>query len=140
MKPEYDSALYQEFALLHASRPGSWRETPMGFGIECGEGWFALLRDLSTKLEALILRREAKGWLETLCDRHNEQKKRGGKARSETREKRGGKARREGVSTHIAPFAGSRREQTCYAVRWPKDPANEGGIAAEWPGTPTSDP
>jgi hypothetical protein len=56
MKPEYDEALCEEFPLLYANRHRSWRETPMGFGIECGEGWFALLRDLSTKLEALILR------------------------------------------------------------------------------------
>jgi len=56
MKPECDDALCEEFPLLYANRHASWRETPMGFGIECGKGWFALLRDLSAKLEALILR------------------------------------------------------------------------------------
>lgn len=54
MKPEYDAALCEEFPLLYRDRHRDWRDTPMGFGIECGEGWFQLLRELSGKLEALI--------------------------------------------------------------------------------------
>jgi hypothetical protein len=54
MKREYDEALCEEFPLLYANRHCSPREVPLGFGIECKEGWYPLLRELSARLEALI--------------------------------------------------------------------------------------
>ncbi|MET0410201.1 MAG: hypothetical protein ABW217_02845 [Polyangiaceae bacterium] len=56
MKREYDDALCEEFPLLYADRTRSWREVPLGFGIECKDGWYPLLRELSAKLETLIMR------------------------------------------------------------------------------------
>lgn len=55
MKREFDEALCEEFPLLYANRHRSPREIPFGFGIECREGWYPLLRELSAKLEALIM-------------------------------------------------------------------------------------
>lgn len=56
MKREYDDALCEEFPLLYADRTRSWREVPIGFGIECKDGWYPLLRALSAQLEAFIMK------------------------------------------------------------------------------------
>lgn len=55
MAPENDKALCEAFPLLYARRSLSSRETPMGRGFTCHDGWYELVRSLSEKLE-LILR------------------------------------------------------------------------------------
>lgn len=54
MKKEYADKLYNDFPLLYADRNKSLKESLMGFGFECGDGWFDLIYDLSTKLERCI--------------------------------------------------------------------------------------
>jgi hypothetical protein len=54
MSPELDDKLCQDFPLLFNQRHGSPSNTLMCFGFECGNGWFALIYDLSSKLEPLL--------------------------------------------------------------------------------------
>lgn len=54
MIPEHDKLLAITFPLLYADRTASIRESCMGWGFECGDGWFKLLWDLSEKLEKII--------------------------------------------------------------------------------------
>mgnify|MGYP001599407835 CR=1 FL=1 len=54
MTPEHDKLLVQSFPLLYADRQASIRESCMGWGFECGDGWFKLIWDLSEKLEKII--------------------------------------------------------------------------------------
>lgn len=53
------SQLYEDmmerYPLLYANRHGSMRETCMCWGIECGEGWYKIIDELSAKLTKLIL-------------------------------------------------------------------------------------
>lgn len=55
MSPELDKKLVAAFPNLYRNRDGSMKETAMCWGFECGDGWFNLLWDLSSKLEALIV-------------------------------------------------------------------------------------
>ncbi len=43
MKPELESELYSTYARLLIYRPGQGEGLPMQFGIECGDGWHALI-------------------------------------------------------------------------------------------------
>lgn len=54
MKPELEQKLVQTHPKLYADRHSDPRHSPLAFGIECGDGWFDLLWDLSQKLERLI--------------------------------------------------------------------------------------
>ncbi len=54
MKRELDEKLVKEFPLLYADRNASIRETAMCWGFECGDGWFDIIWDLSSKIEPLI--------------------------------------------------------------------------------------
>ena len=54
MKPELDEKLAKAFSLLYADRSGDMRSTCMVWGFSCGDGWFDLIWDLSSKLEPLI--------------------------------------------------------------------------------------
>lgn len=61
MKPTLDAALCRKFPLLYRRRGDSIYDTCMGWGFECGEGWFALIHDLSARLEPLIAKLKAEG-------------------------------------------------------------------------------
>lgn len=54
MKPELDEKLVKAFPLLYGDRHGSMQETAMCWGFSCGDGWFNIIWDLSSKLEPLI--------------------------------------------------------------------------------------
>lgn len=54
MSPELDAALCRDFPLLYKDRNGDPKQTLMGFGFGCRDGWEPLIRELSAKLEALI--------------------------------------------------------------------------------------
>lgn len=51
-KSKYDKMM-EEFPILYQQKSLSMTETCMCWGIECGEGWYFPLRDLSNKLESL---------------------------------------------------------------------------------------
>ena len=55
MKQELDDRLVKKYPNLYADRHGNMRDTLMCFGFECGDGWYNLLDELSSKLEPLIL-------------------------------------------------------------------------------------
>ena len=54
MKKESQQKLYDEFPLLYENRRSSMRESCMYWGIACGEGWYDILYDLSSKLHPMI--------------------------------------------------------------------------------------
>jgi hypothetical protein len=56
MRDELDQKLVAAFPHLYRDRGKSEMETCMYWGFECGDGWFDLLWDLSSKLEALIVK------------------------------------------------------------------------------------
>ena len=56
MKEELDIALVKDFPNLYKQRNLSPQETCMCWGFECGNGWEPLIRKLSEKLEAMILK------------------------------------------------------------------------------------
>lgn len=56
MKPELDAELCSKFPNLYADRNGSPLDTLMCDGFRVNDGWFPLIRDLSEKLEAAILK------------------------------------------------------------------------------------
>lgn len=60
MKKELDDQLCKEFPNLYADRNKSSRETNMCWGFTCQDGWFDIIYDLSSKLEAEILKQENK--------------------------------------------------------------------------------
>lgn len=55
MAPEHDQQLCAEFPNLYRDRHASKQTTCMCWGFDCGDGWFKLIHELSSKLEALIL-------------------------------------------------------------------------------------
>ena len=55
MDQELDDKLVADFPNLYALRHGSMMETCMYQGFSVGNGWHDIIRDLSVKLEALIL-------------------------------------------------------------------------------------
>jgi len=48
-----DKALCESFPILYRQRDLSMQETCMCWGFECGDGWYDILYDLSSKIEAL---------------------------------------------------------------------------------------
>ncbi len=54
MSPEKEKILLEECPKLYKHVYGDPKQTCMAFGIECGDGWFDLIYDLSAKLEKLI--------------------------------------------------------------------------------------
>ena len=54
MRKDLDEKLCEKFPLLYADRKASMRTTCMCWGFSCGDGWFELIWDLSSKLEPLI--------------------------------------------------------------------------------------
>ena len=59
MREELDDKLCKAFPLLYAERQLSMDKTAMCWGFECGDGWFDILWEASSKLEPLI-----KKWVE----------------------------------------------------------------------------
>jgi len=56
MRSELELKLVNDFPLLYNSYyTGDIRETLLPFGFECGDGWYNLLYELSTKLNELFL-------------------------------------------------------------------------------------
>jgi hypothetical protein len=53
MNKEHDDYLVTTYPILFQERNASIMQTPMGFGFECGDGWFKLLDDASRQLEFL---------------------------------------------------------------------------------------
>jgi hypothetical protein len=51
MNEENTKYLIEHFPKLYAGVGKPLTESLMGFGFECGDGWFELVRDLSEKLE-----------------------------------------------------------------------------------------
>jgi len=53
MKQELEEKLFNDFPLLYDSK-ADIRSSAMGFGFECGDGWYELIRELSEKLYPLV--------------------------------------------------------------------------------------
>lgn len=53
MNKEHTEYLFDNFPNLYAGKDEGLRSNLMGFGFDCGDGWFDLLRELSEKLEPL---------------------------------------------------------------------------------------
>jgi hypothetical protein len=53
--PDKDKALVQDCPNLYQERHKPMSETCMCWGFQCGDGWEPLIRELSIKLEALIV-------------------------------------------------------------------------------------
>ena len=51
---ELTKKLYDKFPLLYADKDGDMRTTAMCWNFSCGDGWFDIIWDLSSKLEPLI--------------------------------------------------------------------------------------
>jgi hypothetical protein len=54
MKIELQEKLFNKFPLLYGDKDESIQVSLIPFGIECSEGWYQLIYDLSDKLEGLI--------------------------------------------------------------------------------------
>jgi hypothetical protein len=54
VRKDLDDALVRDFPLLYVQRGGSIQQTCMAWGFECNDGWAALIRRLSERLEPLI--------------------------------------------------------------------------------------
>jgi len=54
MNEENDLRLVKEFPLLYGDRDAPMQSTAMCWGFSCGDGWFDIIWDLSSKLEPLI--------------------------------------------------------------------------------------
>ena len=54
MSPELENKLYEDFPTLFENRNKSAAESCMAFGIECGDGWYDLIRSICS----LIVNRE----------------------------------------------------------------------------------
>ncbi len=59
MNKRFEKALQEEFPNLYKDLYGPMNETPMHWGITCGDGWFVLIWKLSEKLEPMIVK-----WIE----------------------------------------------------------------------------
>jgi len=55
MDNKLDEALVKNFPNLYADRNGDMKSTLMCWGFECQDGWEPLIRELSEKLEKLIV-------------------------------------------------------------------------------------
>ena len=53
MKEIFEKQLFDDFPLLY-DKNADIRTSCMGFGFECGDGWYELIRELSSKLYPLI--------------------------------------------------------------------------------------
>ena len=53
MRKEFDDALCTRFPKLYQDRRGNMTQTCMGWGFDCGDGWFQLLWNLGLHLEAV---------------------------------------------------------------------------------------
>jgi hypothetical protein len=51
MRKELEKILVEKYPNLYSKYGGDIRETRMGWGMSCGDGWFRLLDELSAKLE-----------------------------------------------------------------------------------------
>lgn len=56
MNNENTEKLFNRFKFFYPQRPVT--ESLMGFGFECGDGWFDLIWDLSEKIEKQLKKRE----------------------------------------------------------------------------------
>ena len=54
MKDQLQEKLYKDFPLLYRNHKLTTKESPMGRGISTSNGWFELIKELSSKLEPLI--------------------------------------------------------------------------------------
>ena len=54
MKQELEEKLFNDFPLLF-ERNADIRRSAMGFGFECGDGWYDLIRELCEKLYPLVM-------------------------------------------------------------------------------------
>jgi hypothetical protein len=54
MREELEKQLFDDFPLLY-DRKADYRSSCMGFGFECGDGWYGLIRELSEKLYPLVV-------------------------------------------------------------------------------------
>jgi len=50
MRKDLKQKLYNDFPSLYKQRVLSPRESCLAFGVECGDGWFQLIYDLSKKI------------------------------------------------------------------------------------------
>ena len=55
MNKRNDGYLVKKFPLLYRDRHASMSKSAMHWGFSCGDGWFKLVRDLSKKLETMIV-------------------------------------------------------------------------------------
>lgn len=55
-KKEFEAEMLRLYPNLYKDMYGDMRETCMAWGIEVGPGWWDIIRDLSAKLEAEILK------------------------------------------------------------------------------------
>ena len=53
MRKELETILVEKYPNLYSRYGGDIRETCMGWGMSCGDGWFQLIDELSQKLETL---------------------------------------------------------------------------------------
>lgn len=53
MSPELENALFRQYPQLYRDCGRPPEESLMGFGFECGDGWYTVIRDLSARLEQL---------------------------------------------------------------------------------------
>lgn len=51
MKQELQEKLYTDFPILFENRNKSLKESPMAFGIECGDGWYDIIRSVCWEIK-----------------------------------------------------------------------------------------
>lgn len=54
MSPEHDKALCEKYPLIFANRHGDVRTTAMCWGFECGDGWYNIINNLCSNIQARI--------------------------------------------------------------------------------------
>lgn len=54
MEAELQKKILEKYPLLYSDKDKPMTETCMCWGLDCGDGWYDLINDLSTKLEKLI--------------------------------------------------------------------------------------
>lgn len=59
MKKELDEALVRDFPNFYRDRHASMHVTSMAFGFDVGDGWEPIIRRMSERIEAVILRMPA---------------------------------------------------------------------------------
>ena len=50
MNAELENKLYEKYPTLFADKDRSPRESCMAFGLECGDGWYAILEELCARI------------------------------------------------------------------------------------------